>query len=92
MDQIQTGMSLNGDWNELEMERVGRPGGDRGGWDDWKNTGGFTWKDKEDRKVTWMKDLDGQGGYFGNLLDNPLDDLYGLYGLLTLLMCQVGTS
>ncbi len=36
-----------------------------------------------------MKDLDGQGGYFGNLLDNPLDDLYGL---LTLLMCQVGTS
>ena len=26
MDQIQAGMSLNGDWDELEMERVGRSG------------------------------------------------------------------
>jgi len=69
VDQIQAGMSLNGDWNELEMEGVGRPGGD---WEDWKNTGRLSWKDKDDRKVTWMKDLDGQGGYF--------DNLYGLYG------------
>jgi hypothetical protein len=39
---------------------LGRPGED---WEDWKNTGGLSWKDKDDRKVTWMKDLDGQGGY-----------------------------
>ena len=70
MDQIQAGMSLNGDWDELEMERVGSPGGDR---EDWKNTGGLSWKDKEDQEVTWMDkvDLDGQGGYF--------DNLYGLH-------------
>ena len=37
-------MSLNGDWDELEMERAGRPGGDRGVWEYWKNTGGLYWK------------------------------------------------
>ncbi len=26
MDQIQAGMSLNVDWDELEMEGLGRPG------------------------------------------------------------------
>ena len=43
--------------------------GDRGGWEDWKNTGGFTWK-------TWMDkvDFDGQGGY---LKEDYMNTLYG---------------
>jgi len=44
-------MSLNVDWDELEMEGLGRPGGDWGDWEDWKNTGGFTRK-------TWMDKVD----------------------------------
>ncbi len=76
MDQIQAGMSLNGDWNELEMERVGSPGGDRGDWENWKNTGGFTWKTWMDKVDTWMDkvDLDGQGGY---LKEDYMNTLYG---------------
>ena len=55
---METGMSLK--WKGW---------GDRGGWEDWKNTGGFTWK-------TWMDkvDFDGQGGY---LKEDYMNTLYG---------------
>ena len=81
---METGMSLK--WKGWADQ--GRPGGDRGGWEDWKNTGGFTWKTWMDKVDTWVDkvDLDGQGGYLNE------DYMNTLYGLLTLLMCQVGTS
>ncbi len=63
MDQIQAGMSLNEDWNELEMEGVGRPGGDWEDWEDWKNTGGFTRKTWMDKVDTWITHMD--------YMDNP---------------------
>jgi len=44
---METGMSLK--WKGW---------GDRGGWEDWKNTGGFTWKTWMDKVDTWMDKVD----------------------------------
>jgi hypothetical protein len=57
------GFTYNEQKRQIDLEKTGRAGQARGDWEDWKNTGGLSWKDKDDRKVTWMKDLDGQGGY-----------------------------
>ena len=63
MDQIQAGMSLNGDWDELEMEGLGRPG----------RLGGL-----EEYRRVYLEDLDGQGGYLDGQ-GGYFGNLYGVY-------------
>jgi len=52
------GFTYNEQKRQIDLEKTGRAGQARGDWEDWKNTGGFTWKTWMDKVDTWMDKVD----------------------------------